>query len=110
MDGSDREDFASFYTQHAAFVRRALTRRGVRDADLDDVAQEAFVAAHRQLPAFEGRSSLRTWLTAIAWRTAANYHRRSHRHDALELEDARSLTDLDATGSSTKTSPARARR
>jgi RNA polymerase sigma-70 factor (ECF subfamily) len=47
-------------------------------ADLDDISQEAFVAIHRMLPGFEGRSSLETWLNAVAWRVASHYHRRSH--------------------------------
>jgi RNA polymerase sigma-70 factor (ECF subfamily) len=78
MDGHYREDFASFYAQHAAFMRRALARHGVRAADLDDVAQEAFVIVHRLLPEFEGRSSVETWLHAIAWRVASSYRRRPY--------------------------------
>jgi DNA-directed RNA polymerase specialized sigma24 family protein len=80
-------------------MRRTLARRGVRAADLDDVTQEAFLAAHRHLPAFEGRSSLRTWLSAIAWRTAANYHKRSQRHHALDLSEAHALNDFRAGSS-----------
>jgi RNA polymerase sigma-70 factor (ECF subfamily) len=96
MDEPVREDFASFYTEHASFLRHTLARRGVRAADLDDVSQEAFVAAHRNLPAFEGRSSLRTWLTAIAWRTASSYHKRSQRHCAVDLHDTQQVSDLAA--------------
>ncbi len=60
-------------------MRRALARRGVRAADLDDTLQETFVTVYRRLPEFEGRSSLQTWLHAIAWRTASSYHKRSRR-------------------------------
>jgi RNA polymerase sigma-70 factor (ECF subfamily) len=94
LDGKGHASFASFYTEHAVFMRRVLARRGVPSADLDDVAQEAFVAAHRNLPAFEGRSSLRTWLTAIAWRTASSYHRRSQRHRSVDLDDTQPVIDL----------------
>jgi RNA polymerase sigma-70 factor (ECF subfamily) len=39
----------------------------LRDRDLaDDVHQTVFVQAYRDLPAFAGRSSLRTWLYGIA--------------------------------------------
>lgn len=69
-------DFSSVYSAHAAYVRRVLTRRGVRAADLDDAQQEVFVIVHRQLPGFEGRARIETWLHSVAWRVAANYHRR----------------------------------
>lgn len=37
--------------------------------DADDALQDALVRAWRSLPAFEGRSSLRTWLHTVATRT-----------------------------------------
>ena len=33
--------------------------------DAEDAVQEAFTSAHRNLPAFEGRSAVATWLTRI---------------------------------------------
>ena len=74
-------DFESLYAAQAGFVRRALELHGVREADLDDVLQEAFVTIHRLLPGFEGRSSVETWLYAVARRVAAN-HRRKRRSTA----------------------------
>jgi RNA polymerase sigma-70 factor (ECF subfamily) len=47
----------------------------VREADLQDVAQNVFVIVHRQLPGFEGRSELTTWLYAICRRVARDYLR-----------------------------------
>ncbi len=95
MGEEQQGDFASFYAEHASFLRRALARRGVRACDLDDVVQESFVIAHRLLPDFEGRSSLRTWLTSIAWRTAANYHKRTRRLAVLAMESAPELANLE---------------
>jgi len=74
-------DFESLYVAQAGFVRRALELHGVREADLDDVLQETFVTIHRLLPDFEGRSSVETWLYAVARRVAAN-HRRKRRSTA----------------------------
>lgn len=37
-------------------------------ADAEDAVQEALIKAHRSLDRFEGRSSLKTWLTSIATR------------------------------------------
>jgi RNA polymerase sigma-70 factor (ECF subfamily) len=47
----------------------------VRDADLLDLTQNVFVIVHRQLPGFEGRSELTTWLYAICRRVARDYLR-----------------------------------
>jgi RNA polymerase sigma-70 factor, ECF subfamily len=57
------------------FVWRTLGTMRVREADLLDVAQNVFVIVHRQLPGFEGRSELTTWLYAICKRVARDYLR-----------------------------------
>ena len=44
-------------------------------ADIDDLVQETYLRAYRALPGFRGRSSVRTWLCAIARRTAADHFR-----------------------------------
>ncbi|CCH33156.1 RNA polymerase sigma factor SigC [Actinosynnema sp. NPDC047251] len=41
----------------------------------DDLAQEVYLRALRSLPAFEGRSSARTWLLSIARRTVVDHLR-----------------------------------
>lgn len=71
--------FAHVFAENAPFVRRALRRLGVREADVDDVCQEVFLVVHRRLPGFEGRSSLQTWLYGISLRAASSYRRRPHR-------------------------------
>jgi RNA polymerase sigma-70 factor (ECF subfamily) len=61
--------------EHYAYIRRlALTilDDGSLDAasdavaEAEDAVQETFITAHRSLAGFRGRSSLKTWLTAIA--------------------------------------------
>jgi RNA polymerase sigma-70 factor (ECF subfamily) len=52
---------------------------GVAEADVDDVLQEVFLAVHRGLPGFQGRSSDRTWVYGICLRTCSNYRQRAHR-------------------------------
>lgn len=69
--------FREFFDEHHAFVWRSVLRLGVPKADLDDVVQETFVVAARRLAEFEGRSSLRTWLFAIAAHVTKT-HRRTH--------------------------------
>jgi RNA polymerase sigma-70 factor (ECF subfamily) len=80
-------DFEAVFRQMAPYVLRVLPRMGVRSADLDDVAQEVFLAVHRGLGAFEGRSQLRTWIYGICIRTCSNYRRRAH-HKHERITDA----------------------
>lgn len=70
--------FAEVYREHVAFIWRVVRRLGVHPADVDDVCQDVFVVVHRKLPAFEGRSTVRTWLYGIAVRCAADHRRRAH--------------------------------
>lgn len=70
--------------EHGPTLWRALRRLGVRDADVDDLCQDVFLVAHRQLAGFRGDSSERTWLYGIAVRVASDYRRRAHiRHEEL---------------------------
>jgi RNA polymerase sigma-70 factor (ECF subfamily) len=52
---------------------------GVRESSVDDAVQDVFLVAHRKLASFEGRSSHRGWLFAIAARVAAEHRRRDGR-------------------------------
>lgn len=70
----------------------ALVSRFVRDpAEVQDVAQEAFIKAYRALPNFRGESAFFTWLYRIAINTSKNYlvsrGRRPSNMDTLELDD-----------------------
>ncbi len=50
----------------------------------DDLTQETFLRAFRALPAFEGRSSVRTWLLGIARRACADHLRAVVRRRRLD--------------------------
>lgn len=51
-----------------------LLSRFIRDpAEVEDVAQEAFIKAYRALPSFRGDSAFYTWLYRIGINTAKNY-------------------------------------
>lgn len=60
-----RPTFAQLYEEHFAFAWRSARRLGTPAAEVEDVVQEIFAVAHRRLPAFEGRSSAKTWLFGI---------------------------------------------
>lgn len=71
--------FADVYDAQIDFVWSMLQRLGVSHAQLDDAAQDVFVVVHRQLAAFRGASSVKTWVGGIAVRTAQAYRRKARR-------------------------------
>ena len=87
-------------------AREELFRRGrdvayrvayrlLRNAeDAMDAVQDGFIKAFRNLDAFDGRSSFRTWLLRIVTNASHDLGRRKGRRPALRL------TDLDAEGES----------
>jgi RNA polymerase sigma-70 factor (ECF subfamily) len=86
--------FQEIFKTYSAFVWRVLLRLGVAEADVEDVAQEVFVGVHRNLPRFEGRCSLRTWVYGICHRRAVDYRRRAHtRHEIATDEPPDAGTD-----------------
>lgn len=68
--------FEEVYETYFAFVWRSAMTRGVPHGAVDDVVQEVFMVVHRKLPAFEGRASLRTWLSIIVRRVARDHLRK----------------------------------
>jgi RNA polymerase sigma-70 factor (ECF subfamily) len=75
--GAEAPSFPEVFRSYSGFVWRVLLRLGVAEADVDDVAQEVFLGVHRNLPSFEGRCSLRTWVYGICHRRAIDYRRRA---------------------------------
>ncbi len=73
---------------HRKIIR--LISRLVRDhAEVEDVAQDAFIKAYRALPQFRGESAFYTWLYRIAVNTAKN-------HLATQGRRPEALSDIDA--------------
>ncbi len=90
--------FPKVYRAHFRFVWRTLGRLGVREADQMDVTQNVFIIVHRQLPGFEGRSKVTTWLFSICRLVVRDYLRSA----PVRLEvlvDARNLPQLASTES-----------
>jgi RNA polymerase sigma-70 factor (ECF subfamily) len=69
----DKRAFGLLVEKYQRRLARLLSRL-VRDpAEVEDVAQEAFIKAYRALPAFRGDSAFYTWLYRIGVNTAKNY-------------------------------------
>jgi RNA polymerase sigma-70 factor, ECF subfamily len=79
--------FESIYENHFPYIWRSVQRLGVSPSQTDDVVQEVFIIAHRKLPTFEGRSSIKTWLYGIALRVARHHRTRERQNDRHESID-----------------------
>lgn len=58
--------FETLFARFHSYLLLRCTRQLGNPTDAEDVVQEVFFAAYRYLPSFQGRSSLKTWLTRIA--------------------------------------------
>ena len=75
-----------------------LLSRFIRDpAEVEDVAQEAFIKAYRALPSFRGDSAFYTWLYRIGINTAKNHlvslGRRAPTATEFDSEEAEGFPD-----------------
>jgi len=80
--------FDQVYRQHFDFVWRVVRRLGVAERAIEDAVQDVFIVVHRRLPEFEGRSSIKTWLYAIARRVAHDHRRRAGRKERADEPSA----------------------
>ncbi|WP_368655662.1 RNA polymerase sigma factor RpoE [Castellaniella ginsengisoli] len=95
----ERHAFDLLVIKYQRKIMRLLSRM-IRDpADIEDVAQEAFIKAYRALPQFRGESAFYTWLYRIALNTARNWQAASFRRPSavasLENEDGETFDRID---------------
>ena len=69
----DKHAFEMLVEKYQRKLGRLLSRFIRDQAEVEDVAQEAFIKAYRALPAFRGDSAFYTWLYRIGINTAKNY-------------------------------------
>lgn len=102
VDRAQRGDKKAFELLVAKYQRKLgrLLSRFIRDpAEVEDVAQEAFIKAYRALPSFRGDSAFYTWLYRIGINTAKNYlvamGRRAPTTTEFDSEEAENFDDGD---------------
>jgi RNA polymerase sigma-70 factor, ECF subfamily len=83
----DLDAYEVLVVRYTAPAHRAAVLLGA-GADADDVVQEAFVKAHRQISRYRGESGFRPWLLAIVANETRNLHRSRRRRDGLVLRAA----------------------
>ncbi|GIU51723.1 RNA polymerase sigma factor RpoE [Shewanella sp. 1_MG-2023] len=69
----DKNAFNLLVQKYQNKVMSLISRYIRNQADIADVAQEAFIKAYRALPNFRGESAFYTWLYRIAVNTAKNH-------------------------------------
>ena len=106
-DGNS-EAFQALVERHSRAVYRIAHRMTGNASDAEDVVQETFLKAYRQLGRFESRANFGTWLHRIAVNCSIDLIRsrpsRESAHDATDLEE---LGSPDAVPPSTGRSPER---
>jgi len=70
---SSNEAFERFFAAHFTYAVHNLRRLGVRECDIDDVAQDVFVAVHRHFADYDPQRAAKAWLFAFISRLASNY-------------------------------------
>ena len=63
--GGDTEAFRVLVERHSRYLFAVAHRLVGNIEDAQDVVQETWLKAHRQLANFESRADVRTWLTRI---------------------------------------------
>src|SRR6266567_6074747 len=76
----DGEAFRLLVERHVRGVFKVAWRMTGNEYDADDLVQETLLRAWRQLPTFEQRSELKTWLTRIAINCCLDFLRARERH------------------------------
>jgi RNA polymerase sigma-70 factor (ECF subfamily) len=83
----DLDAYEDLVARYSAAAHRAAVLLGAGD-DADDVVQEAFVKAYRNLRWCRAGTAFRPWLLAIVANETRNAHRSRRRREALVLRAA----------------------
>jgi RNA polymerase sigma-70 factor, ECF subfamily len=96
--GGDSDAFRMLVERHSRSVYKVAFRITGNQADAEDVVQETFLKAYRQLDRFEERASFGTWLHRIAWNCSVDLLRaRPKREQAEETETLEQLGTTEPT-------------
>ncbi len=95
----DKRAFDLLVLKYQRKIMRLLSRM-IRDpAEVEDVAQEAFIKAYRAIAQFRGDSAFYTWLYRIAINTARNWQasnsRRPSSPNVIETQDGETFSQID---------------
>ena len=95
----DSDAFRALVERHSRSVFRLAFRMTGNEQDAEDVVQEAFLRAYRQLGRFESRANFGTWLYRIVANCSVDLMRaRQARHDMSRSESLDGAVEMPAGG------------
>src|SRR5579864_2654946 len=77
--GGDRDAFRVLVERHAPAVFRLAYRMTGNETDAEDMVQETFLRAWREIPRFDGRAAFSTWLHRICANRTVDFLRSRNR-------------------------------
>jgi len=93
----DNEAFRALVERHSRSVFRLAFRMTGNEQDAEDVVQESFIRAYKQLGRFESRANFGTWLYRIAANCSVDLMRaKQARHDQSRGESLDAAEQLPA--------------
>lgn len=67
-----------WYRKYLPIVQKFVGQKIDNKKDVEEISRETFLNCLRDLPLFQGRSSLKTWMLKIASHEVADYYRRRY--------------------------------
>jgi RNA polymerase sigma-70 factor (ECF subfamily) len=89
----DEDAYRVLVDRHSRSVFRLAFRMTGNEQDSEDVVQETFLRAYKQLHRWEARSSFSTWLYRIAANYSLDLVRRRKRHGEVAMAESVSRED-----------------
>ena len=96
--GGDEEAFRVLVERHSRSIYRLAFRMTGRAEDAEDVVQETFVRAYKQLARFESRSNFATWLYRIGFNCSIDYMRARPHRESAETDETLERVSPSTTG------------
>jgi RNA polymerase sigma-70 factor (ECF subfamily) len=94
----DPEAYAALVNQHQKMIRAMTFRMTGSPDDAEELAQDAFLRAYRQLGSFDGGSKFSTWLCKIAINLSLDWRRRESRRDDIHAKWAADSISQNSSG------------
>ena len=84
----DQDAFRVLVDRHSRSLFRLAFRMTGRAEDAEDIVQETFIRAYKQLSRFEARANVSTWLYRIAFNCSVDFLRARPRREAATDDEA----------------------
>jgi len=89
----DAEAFEELVRRHQRMIHALAYRMTGSVSDAEDIAQETFLRAYRQIGGFRGEASFSSWVYRIALNTCMNWKKSADRRQHLHEEWANEQND-----------------